>query len=1089
MLEPLGRIRLTLPAIYDRDLRVGGNRIARVTADAQTVEGVLRDSEYEGWFQLEIGASAPNGSILLSVKKNPSLPPGDLFCLSVKKVTNPLDITSETSLAWLRHELLDVHLSPQQVCERWKGAFRFLEQNEASSELGLRTPQLGALHALAAYFSVSKTLEPATVVLPTGTGKTETMLALLVYRGLPKVLVLVPSDILRAQIANKFFTLGHLAKLGVIPPNTPSPAVAVITKGMQSVEEAEQILHNSNVIVATASILNASREAALGHLCRGVSDLLVDEAHHVTARTWSSVKEHFLSKRIAQFTATPFRNDGNPLGGRVIYNFSMGDAQAAGYFRHIKLIAIEEYRLDSADESIAKAAVTQLKTDLADGLDHLLMARVEEKSRAADLLPIYARLAPDMKPLVVHSGLPPAEVKAAIAAIRARESKIVICVNMLGEGFDLSSLKIAAIHDSHKSLAITLQFIGRFTRSDKDVGDASVVVNIAEPEVERGLQKLYAQDADWDSVLRRLSENQIEREVWLHDVITGLKQRGDLHKQISLWNLRPGFSAVLFRSESQDWKPERFSELLPTGTKYWSAINEKEKVLVVLAIQHATVKWGRFSELHDTMLMLLVAHWDEKRKALFVYSSDYDWFRVYKASELIMGAPCELLSGPQVFNVFNGLEYPLVRNLGASQVGAISFTQYFGPNVTEGLTRIEAAESQLSNLAGLGYDDGEKVLWGCSEKKGKIWSAASGSIADWIFWARVAWDKVTDGDVDASNITRDFLRPKRLASRYPEHVIAVFWGEHIQSEDEDRVVILFGDDPIPAYFVELKVVAQDTPGPINIAVSSDEHESIYSFSIDSTLPVGFAYQLLSGRPLKVRKGSRAELPIEEYLLVDPWILQYANSSYSYNCFLIELPQTFGAFPKDDIESWKWDGIDIRKESMGKELQQDSIQWRAYEQIKDRYDVIINDDGKGEAADLVGLRVVGDVIHLALVHCKYSAKDMPGRRLGDLYEVCGQAQKSIRWKHGGIGRLYSHIKPRQAAWASTGQSRFLKGTLGDLSNIKRRARTATIKLHVVVVQPGMHKELVTDEMQRVLGATAVYLKKTALADFSVIGAAG
>jgi hypothetical protein len=30
------------------------------------------------------------------------------------------------------------------------------------------------------------------------------------------------------------------------------------------------------------------------------------------------------------------------------------------------------------------------------------------------------------------------------------------------------------------------------------------------------------------------------------------------------------------------------------------------------------------------------------------------------------------------------------------------------------------------------------------------------------------------------------------------------------------------------------------------------------------------------------------------------------------------------------------------------------------------------------------------------HCKYSQESSAGARVGDLYEVCGQAQKSISW---------------------------------------------------------------------------------------------
>ena len=52
---------------------------------------------------------------------------------------------------------------------------------------------------------------------------------------------------------------------------------------------------------------------------------------------------------------------------------------------------------------------------------------------------------------------------------------------MLGE-YDLPNLKIAALHDHHKSLAVTLQFIGRLLVSIKALEklvQASVVMNIA----------------------------------------------------------------------------------------------------------------------------------------------------------------------------------------------------------------------------------------------------------------------------------------------------------------------------------------------------------------------------------------------------------------------------------------------------------------------------------------------------------------------------------------------------------------------------------------------------------------------------------
>lgn len=54
---------------------------------------------------------------------------------------------------------------------------------------------------------------------------------------------------------------------------------------------------------------------------------------------------------------------------------------------------------------------------------------------------------------------------------------------------------IAALHDPHKSLAITLQFIGRFARTKKDtIGAATVIANVVDQRVEESLKKLYADE-------------------------------------------------------------------------------------------------------------------------------------------------------------------------------------------------------------------------------------------------------------------------------------------------------------------------------------------------------------------------------------------------------------------------------------------------------------------------------------------------------------------------------------------------------------------------------------------------------------------
>ena len=98
----------------------------------------------------------------------------------------------------------------------------------------------------------------------------------------------------------------------------------------------------------------------------------------------------------------------------------------------------------------------------------------------------------------------------------------------------------------------------------------------------------------------------------------------------------------------------------------------------------------------------MIAHWDSERDALFIYSNDYKGFKVDTLAEKLCGDSTYVMSGKQIFNVLNNIEYPLVNNLGSAQNGAISFTQFFGSNVTEGLSAVEKSASTLSNIAAMG---------------------------------------------------------------------------------------------------------------------------------------------------------------------------------------------------------------------------------------------------------------------------------------------------------------------------------------------------------------------------------------------------
>ena len=137
----------------------------------------------------------------------------------------------------------------EALAESWGTCLSF-----TATEGSLRIPQSGALHALLAHWSESA--DPATLVLPTGTGKTETLLLAILTKCPKKTLVLVPTDPLREQTFDKACTWGRLGDLGVLPENSVNyPVVGKLSKSFRSSEWAECFFQSCQIVVATVSMI------------------------------------------------------------------------------------------------------------------------------------------------------------------------------------------------------------------------------------------------------------------------------------------------------------------------------------------------------------------------------------------------------------------------------------------------------------------------------------------------------------------------------------------------------------------------------------------------------------------------------------------------------------------------------------------------------------------------------------------------------------------------------------------------------------------------------------------------------------------
>ena len=446
--------------------------------------------------------------------------------------------------------------------------------------------------------------------MPTGTGKTETMLALLAYECPETLLVIVPTAALRNQIADKFLTLGLLPIFGIVATNAKLPVVGRMEHRFNTQEETKTFLSCCNVVVATMSVINACPETVQDAIADNCTQLFIDEAHHVGATTWNAFRERVQAQMrpILQFTATPFRNDGKHIGGKSIFTYPLRKAQEEGYFTPITFISLWEYNRDAADMAIAQKAVEVLQDDHQQGHDHLLMARVNTIERAQEVFELYQQIASDLNPQLVHSKQKIQEKADALSALKTRTAKIIVCVDMLGEGFDLPQLKVAALHDIHKSLAITLQFAGRFTRTASGLGEATIIANAADADVEMALEDLYAKNADWNQLLRRLSFGATARQQRISEFIDGFQNPPH---GISLYNILPKMSTVVYRTNCSEWRPNRvFNFLEGEELVIEPTINPSERVLVYVKRLELPVKWGQTDVIREVDHELYLAHWN-----------------------------------------------------------------------------------------------------------------------------------------------------------------------------------------------------------------------------------------------------------------------------------------------------------------------------------------------------------------------------------------------------------------------------------------------------------------------------------------------
>ena len=961
-----------------------------------------------------------------------------------------------------------------------------VERGDDIPEPGFREAQRGALFAIASHFT-SRT-DPAIVTMPTGSGKTAVLQASAFLLRASRVLVLTPSRLVREQIAEDFGELRVLKRLNALPNDLAAPAVMATNARVKTADDWEA-MRAFDVVVATVQSISPSLEDVPAPPADLFDLILVDEAHHSPALTWRTLIEGFPDALKVLFTATPFRRDDREIKGRFVYSYDLKRAYDDGVFGHIDYIPAEPEAGDTGreaeDRAVALAAEAKFKADRAANLDHLLMVRTDSRARAKELEGIYA-VNTELRLKLVTGDQSLAHVRRVLAKLDTGELDGIICVNMMGEGFDMPRLKIAAVHAPHRSLAVTLQFIGRFARTvGERLGSATFLAPMSAIQVEA--RQLYAEGAVWAEIIPNLSEARIRREVDVRETLEAFEPQTSVPDlaDLSLYGLSLYAHVKIYRlREAPDLAtPMNFGGDRET---VFSWTSDSQRASVHITRQVTGVRWASDDRLLDVRFDIFVFYYDEAANLLFICASKRADGYYRTLARNLTGYDPRILPLSHVSRALKELGDPRFFQVGMKKRQAASLAESYrimaGSHADEAIRNEDARLYDRGHCFGSAYDGEERLTIGLSSSS-KIWSNRTLSLPELLGWCRTLARKINDKKAAVTGSKLDMLQTGETVRKIPGRPLFAIWSNDIYIEPPQAI---FQDTSGAHHSVPLTEFSLDVTGwgdhHIAICLANDLVATNLIFRLEGGL---FGY-LDDVQPRVVLDWQRHDVDLADYLNDDP--VAFTLDDWSRLDGEEHYPPPAGGFElysADLVDTLDWNaaGVDIKVEYAAGVGLATSIQGHLRQVLAGGSDdVVYWDHGSGETADFVAFKLRDDGgVDVRFYHCKGSSGPSPGNRVADVYEVCGQAVKGYIWCD--IARLVKRLSNRHKN--KSGMAEFVRG---DEEVLKTFARARPATFQMIVVQPGIRRGVIEPKLSEVLGAANSHSLSSGLLPLRTLGCA-
>lgn len=931
----------------------------------------------------------------------------------------------------------------------------------SASKPGLRNAQIGAIHAIAS-FNALKSKDTAIVIMPTGSGKTAVLMMVPYALTKEKVLIVTPSKMVRGQIAEDFQSLRTLCKAQVFPNTIKKPVVYEMEHKYK--DEMIPTFKKSDVIIATPNCALSLSESQWAKENIGLVE--IDEAHHVPAATWQQILINLKDRCHVLFTATPFRLDKKEISGEIIFDYPLSQAYEDGIFGEIEFIPVDES--ESKDISIAKKAEEVLQNDRNDGYEHYLMVRTDSKKNAALLEKLYSENT-SLRLKKIDSSISHTMVKATLEKLHKGELDGIICVDMLGEGYDFPNLKIAAIHSPHKSLASTLQFIGRFARTNApNIGTAKfIAVNDEELQIEN--TALYSKDAVWQDMIIGMSEGRNQQEVDDRKYYKEFSGKDtSVLDNVPLQSIKPNCHDKMYRVADFDINGS-FPDVCNVANRVFR--NEEDNTIVGIGLDYETPLWMSNGEKINLSYMLYIVHFQKETQLLHIYSPKHTE-AIYEELVASFCSSYEQIPKANMHRVLGDMEGFEIFNSGLLNMQSENGESY---RISAGSDVSSAIDVDTGRLYAAGHafckatdkETQEESTIGYSSAS-KVWSSTYLGLREYIQWFDKIGKKVINQNIKVkTNTNFDNLQQPLVLEAYPDNI---FYSDYDgKTYSSTPHVLLSTGEYVPLTDCKAKVInVADDKKSIIVDISHELFTTKIRCSIQGKYtPIDESISVKSGK---------GEITLHGYLSDNPLIFKTLDDATIQG--IDHYPGNYEGqiFDNGFIEAIDWKALqtDTSLEFNKKgDTTSRSIQGVLREILlaDEKFKYVIYDHGSGEIADFITIYEEENRLLVSLYHVKKMSGSNYNTTVGDIYEVCGQAVKSITW-FSVKGKLPQKIVQRH----KSGRCELLKGDYDQmLSDL--RSSDHFVRGEIVVVQPSVSKTVdMPDKFQEVLAATSTFIKR-------------